>query len=286
MNRVSAETDIRLSMRSFYAQRIAYPKTGGYAPGVIEKIGDVEGVPYGDLYEVGDVFLDPVGDNQLGLVYYVAEASPGSNRLLLQLEASTQQIRPRVVVVSDVFQPEVTQGARVHIGIRSRPTARGGYVRALHVNRLLSNDGQNIILASPFWRGSFWLHVEGVDRLETSYVFEMVNSRQKFITDIYKFEIDVFPIRADVVNLENGGVFRNVLTVNVNATVTPATPIDQLPDGMPTVAFPYDPISGVSPVIEQATPEINFPWYAERVGDYPLSQEADDANVANMPPTE
>lgn len=285
MNRVSAEDDIRFALRKYYAERVVYPLMGGYQDGTISLSGDVEGIPYGDIYEVGDIFTEAVGDGLLGKIYYVAHAEPGNPTLELQQEVSRGQARPKVVLVNEAVGPEVVQGAsRVYIGIRSRPTARSGFVRALHASRRVHQDGKHIVLTEPFWRGGFYYHVEGANRSEAAYVTEMVNTRVKVITDLYKFEVDVMPIRLDVVNLEVGGVFRNVINLNATARVTPATPLDQLPDGMPQVYFPYDPITGVSPVIEHDSRGASFPWPAEKVGDYPLSEEADP--YADMPRTE
>lgn len=284
MNRVAAEFDIRHGLRKFFATHITYPKMQGFAAGTIVDIeGDVDAVPYGDLYQVGDVFTDPVGDGQLGLIYYVV-AVDGRN-MRLQLESAQGNMRPKVVAVDKLGSPEIAEGdSRVHVGIRIRPTARSGFVNTLNVNRLLHQDGQHVVLATPFWRGGGSIYVEGTDKNETAYVFEMVNSRQKIISDIYKFELDFVPIRAEVVGLEAGGLFRNILIFNLTATVTPATPIHDLPDGMPTVYFPFDPILGVSPVIEDDRfPE---PRDAEKVGNYPLTDDPDYWNVADMPPTE
>jgi len=285
VNRVDAEVDIRLALRKMYAEGIVYPLTGGYTDDVITVSGDVDGIPYGDIYKQGDYFTEPVGAGLLGKIYYVAFSEANNPTIKLQQEVSRGQARPKVVIVEDFIHFEVND-PRVHIGIRSRGTARSGFVRALYGGRVLHVDRGGFVLTEPFWRGSFWLHVEGKDRFETAYVFSMVNSRQKLITDIYKFEIDFVPIRVDVVNLEANGVFRNVLTANVTARCTADTPVHQLPDGMPEVYFGTDIITGVSPVIEDWDRGEPFPWYAERVGNYPLSQEADDAGVADMPPTE
>lgn len=284
MNRVSAEVDIRYALREYYATRIAYPQTQGFAEStVIEVEGDHDGLPYGDFYQPGDVFLDPVGNGQLGRIYYVQHSQPGSRKLRLQLEHSPGTVRPKVVLMDGIFTPEVTRGrSRVHIGIRSRATARAGFVRALYSNRVLHEDRQHIILTEPFWRGSFWLHVEGQDRLEVSHVFELINTRIRIDhTPIYKFLLNARPIRVDLVNLENGGVFRSILSLEVEASLTPATPLDQLPDGMPQAYFPFTPIEGVTPVVE---PELvpSEPPYGEATGHYPLTTVADESAYADM----
>lgn len=285
-NRVSAETDITLALRKYLAENVNFPKTGGYQDGVIEVSGNVGGIPYGDIYQKGDLFTQPVGDGQLGKLYYVAASAPGSDTLVVQEEISPSTARPRVTFVTDAFTPELDDTYRVAIGIRSRPSARTGFVRQLSAGRRLSFDQQYVILTEPFWTGGFWLHVEGRDKLETSYVFEVVNARAELLSDIYKFRVRMFPERVDVVNLEVAGIFKNVLAINVLAGLTEATPIDQLPDGMPVVAFPWDKITGVSPVVEQDSTGIPLPWYGEKVGDYPLSTEADTAGISDMPPTE
>lgn len=290
MTRVSIETDIRLALRAYYATRIAYPRMGGEetSQGITQLTGDIDGVPYGDLYEEGDTFTVPNGPNQLGTIYYVVKAKRGDPTITVVPEQSPGTERPKVVLVRNVWSPEVTKGkSRVYIGIRSRPTARAGYTRALFAGRVMHEDRQHVIITSPIWRGGFWLHVDGVDRDETGYVLEIVNSRAQFTSDIYKLAIDVRPRRIDLSNLENSGLFRNVLAIDVDAGLTPQTPLDQLPDGLPdNTHWPWDEIVGVSPVIEPHQDE-PLPRYGEKVGDYPLSETADESGLDfYMPPTE
>lgn len=289
MNRVSLETDIRYALRTYYATRIAYPQTGGYdSEGVTEVTGSIDGVPYGDLYREGDVFTDSVGSGLLGVIYYVVAATPGDPTIRVQPEVSPGTARPVVVLVDDIWKPEIKKGAsRVHIGIRSRPTARAGYVRALHSGRVLHEDRQHVLITAPIWRGGFWLHVDGIDRLETSYVLEMVNSRAQMTSDIYKLAIDVRPRQVNLSNLESSGMFRNVIAIDVDAGLTADSPLDDLPDGLPdTTHWPWAEITGVSPVIEPHNEE-PLPRYAEKVGDYPTSETADESGIEfEMPRTE
>lgn len=288
--RVSLETDIRYALRAYYGTRIAYPRIGGEETdqGITQVTGEVDGVPYGDLYQEGDVFTAPNGPGQLGTIYYVVHSQPGDPTITVVPEQSPGTARPKVVLVDDIWAPEVTQGkSRVYIGIRSRPTARAGFVRALHAGRVLHEDRQHVIVTAPIWRGGFWLHVDGTDRREASYVLEMVNSRAQLVSDIYKLAVDVRPRRLDLSNLENSGLFRNVLAIDVDASLTPQTPLDQLPDGLPdNTHWPWSEITGVSAVIEAHHNE-PLPRYGEKVGDYPTSETADDSGLEfYMPPTE
>lgn len=287
MNRVAAEVDIRYALRKYYTERIVYPRTLGWAQApTITVSGTIGAIPYGDYYKKGDVFTDPVGDGLLGKIYYVVDSQEGSPTLVLQQESATGNAHPRVVLVDHLDRPEVTQGdSRVYVGIRSRPTARAGFVRALHVGRVLHDTEPYVVLTEPFWRGGISLYVEGTDKLETGYVFEMLNTRIQTRTDIYKFDIDVKPLRAEVVGLEASGVFRYVLVADVAASASSATPVTQLPDGMPTVYFPYDPILGVSPVIEDWGDD-GFPRYAEKVGNFPLTDDPVYVAESDIPPTE
>ena len=288
--RVSLETDIRYALRTYYGTRIAYPRMGGGEREdlVTQVTGEVDGVPYGDLYREGEVFTVPNGPGQLGTIYYVVHSQPGDPTLTVVEERSPGTVRPVVTLVDGIWAPEVTKGeSRVYIGIRSRPTARAGFVRALHAGRVLTEDRQHVIVTAPIWRGGFWLHVDGVDRREVSYVLDMLNSRAQMTSDVYKLAIDLRPRRIELSNLENSGLFRNVLAVDVDASLTPATPVDQLPDGLPdNIHWPWNEITGVSAVIEAHHNE-PLPRYGEKVGDYPTSKTADDSGLEfYMPPTE
>jgi hypothetical protein len=290
VTRVSLETDIRYALRTYYATRIAYPRMGGEETdeGITQLTGEVDGVPYGDLYREGEVMTVPNGSGQLGTIYYVVASEPGDPTITVVPEQSPGTVRPIVVLVDDIWKPEVKKGdSRVHVGIRSRPTARAGYTRALYTGRVLHEDRQHIIITAPIWRGGFWLHVDGTERREVSYVVEMLNSRAQLTSDLYKLAIDVRPRRLDLSNLENSGLFRNVIAIDVDAGLTPQTPLDQLPDGLPdNTHWPWDEIVGVSPVIEAHHNE-PLPRYAEKVGDYPTSDTADESGIDfSMPETE
>lgn len=290
MNRVSLETDIRYALRTYFGTRIAYPVMAGVQNdvGITNITGDLDGVPYGDLYQKGDVFTQPVGDGLLGQVYYVANSTPGDPTITVLPEATVKTQRPKVVIVDGIWRPEIKEGgSRVHVGIRSKPTARAARLRALFAGRVLHDDREHVIITSPIWRGTVWLHVDGVERRETSYVTEMVNSRFQVTSDIYKLAVNVVPRRLELSNLENSGLFRNVINFDVDAGLTPASPLDQLPDGLPdTIYFPWTEIVGVSPVVEPHNDD-PLPRYAEKVGDYPLSETADDSGLTfDMPPTE
>ena len=121
MNRVAVETDVRYALRDYYATHIAYPQAGVLtgSDGIITRSGDVDGIPYGELYAAGDPFIDPIGDGQLGLIYHVVQAH--GNTLTLKLDESLGTLRPKVTLVDDIWKPEVKQGrSAVYIGIRSR----------------------------------------------------------------------------------------------------------------------------------------------------------------------
>lgn len=287
MNRVAIEFDVRYGLRKFYTEHVAYPRTLGWAAAATTTVtGAIGGQPLGNYYAVGDVYTDPVGDGLLGRIYYVVDAQPGNPTLRLQQETSQGYDHPRTILVDHLNRMEVTKGdSRVYIGIRSRPTARSGFVRALHGPRVLHESQPYVVLTEPFWRGGFSMYVEGTDKLQTGYVFEMINTRIQFRTDVYKLDVDVQPVRVEVLGLEASGVFRYVLSTNVTASATAATPVDQLPDGVPELYFPWDPILGVSPVIELDAHD-PFPRYAERVGNYPLTDDPNYQAVADMPPTE
>lgn len=293
MNAVSIATDIRYALRKLYAEGVAYPVTGHMNAQEISQVtGTVEGTPYGDIYQVGDVFTDPVGDNLLGAIFYVVESYPGDPTITLQQEISPGIRRPKVRLLDHLLSGEITEGERVHIGIRSRPTARYAVVRGFGTRRAIHDDEVHVFYTDTFWRGGIWLHVEGVDHLEVSYVFDAVNTGVRdLITDVYKLRVNLYPRQVQIINLEASGMFRNVLSADVTAALTAATPLEHLPDGLPPLYWPWDGVIGVSPVIEPFGLIEPLPVYAEKVGDYPLTEAAhqhrdDHPEQFYMPPTE
>ena len=157
----------------------------------------------------------------------------------------------------------IVWGIPFDAAVSNRPGARFGPVRALFADREWHEGQQDVILAAPFWRGGFYIHIDGPNAWDEKYVSEMVNTGLEFTTRIYRFLVRVSPTRYELRNYELQGRWKSVINMDATAQVTAQTPIHDLPHGMPIVSYPDTPISGFSPVLE------NFDRrHAEKVGDY------------------
>lgn len=264
MSLISAEMDIAQSLTDLYRRKLIYPAIGGVGgrSAETEVSGFIDGVPYGDIYRRGDTYLTEGDSFNAGRLYYVAQATPGSPVLLLQEDASPESRRARVVHMVENTWPEM-RGKEVFVGVRSKANARFGPVRALFADREWHEGQQDVILAAPFWRGGFYIHIDGPNAWDEKYVSEMVNTGLEFTTRIYRFLVRVSPTRYELRNYELQGRWKSVINMDATAQVTAQTPIHDLPHGMPIVSYPDTPISGFSPVLE------NFDRrHAEKVGDY------------------
>lgn len=256
--------DIVHSLESYWRENIIYPAAGGLGrSSATESVtGFVNGVPYGDLYRVNDVFLTE-GDSQLaGKVMYVAKSEPGSPDMLLEEFKSPGMVRPVITHLDQSNWPEA-RSDRVMVGLKIRPSSRFQPIIAGFGHREWHADMQDVILRQPFWRGGVFVHVDAGNSWDEKYVSDLLNQGFDYTTRIYKFSVKFRPTRFDVRNMELQGRWRSVINCNLTAEVTPDTPIHDLPLGMPVVSYPQTPITGMTPVVELPDKR-----YAESAGDY------------------
>lgn len=266
MSRISASMDMAESLVKLYRERLIYPAIGGLGgrAATTEVSGFIDGVPYGDIYRVNDTFLSEGDAFAAGKVYYVARATPGSPVLALQEDVSPESRRARVVHLVENNAP-AQRGNEVFVGVRVKPTARFAPVHALFSQREWHEGNEDIILTAPFWRGGFYIHIDGPNAWDERYISEMVNTGLEMTTSIYRFLVKINPTRFELRNAEIQGRWRSVINMDATAEVTAETPIHDLPVGMPVVSYPATPISGFTPIIE------NFDQkHAEKVGDYQI----------------
>lgn len=280
MGYLSAEIDIAHSLEAHWRETLTYTPAGGLGGTTVveQKTGTANGLPYGDVYREGDVFLEEAQGGVAGRLLYVASSTPGNPTITLQPDRPQVLRRPRVAAVTEATWPRVL-GPEVFIGIKTKPDARYGVIPALHAARELHQDGNHMLITEPFWKGGFYVHVEAHNRYDITAVTEMINRGFDYTTRIYKFLVEFRPVRFELRNYEINKRWKSVLNVNAYASVTPETPLDDLPNGMPDVFWPWTAITGVSPVLagEDYTP-------AEKVGDYDLDT-SDGVDENNFPPT-
>lgn len=285
--KVSPGFDILESLRVHLAESLYYHPRQGYTARErnVELVGDVNGVPYGDLYRDNDTFLMPGQPGEMGRVMYVGKAERGSPRLVLQEEQPHPQKHPRVVMVSGHdFGKEVDTNT-VLVGIRHLP---GAFVQApqqVPELRLTSRDGYRQLVNEPFWSGGFHLHVAALDKWDGDFVFNLLNRAVDLTTRLYQLRAIFIPQRPQLMGERIADVFQYVLSGSVLAALTADTPYDALPDEVADgLVFGNDgAVSGWTGIL--GIPELDdaMKRHGEKAGDFDVPGVGDDLPHLFMP---
>lgn len=266
MGYVSIEMDVAQSLAKWYRENIRYRPQGGLGGAEADKkvTGFSGGFPYGDVYRINDTFITEGDSQKAGEVYYVADAKPGSPDLLLQRDHPAPLVAPHVLHTDtyDTLEKRSPDN-RVFVGIRNRGNSRFGVVQGGYIDRLLHNDGEHFIIARPFWRGTFYVQIDSDNAWDTKGVFETINSGLDFTSSLYRLRVTLRPIRTELGNILTQGRWTTSINMEATASVTVDTPIHDLPPGVPTIAWPWKQVTGVTPVVEQMETD-----YYETAGDY------------------
>lgn len=268
MGYVSVEMDAVQSLANWYRQNIRYTPHGvGQGAEETKTVtGFSHGSPYGDLYRVNDVFLTEGDAQKAGEVYYVAESKPGSPTLRLQKDHPlTHQVAPYVVHTDSyaTTQEKRSDANRAFIGIRSRGNSRYGVMPGTYVDRLMHTSGDHFIIARPFWEGTFYIQVDSSNSWDTKNVMAAINSGLDIESSLYRLALRLRPVRTDLNNILIQGRWTESIQMNITATATINTPIHDLPPGTPQIAWRWNNITGVTPIVEESET-----GYYETAGDY------------------
>lgn len=281
MSKFSLEYDVKRSLALYIKETIGYrvPSEVGSTTTSSTISGYVGDVPYGSIYEVGDVYLnrqaspDPnIVAQVAGDVLYVAQAEPGNPTIVCELAQDTPVRRPKVTVIGDVYRPEVLHGKDdVYVGVRLEQGKSPLSIRTILANVVSSLDRKKILHGEWIFRGNLYLHIEGQHEEAVTQVVEALNTTiVTFQSRLYSLRVRVYGRTVEVRNLEIARRFKNLITADVKAWFTEFTPYGDLPEYLdPSLVTDAQPILGVTPILEEYELE-DVPRYAEAGEDVPI----------------